>query len=196
MEGIQSCWRYIFTCLLGSFQRYSQLSKFAGRGSPRMQVPVGGPRPYSIIILNMRFIPKAAYGASSQLTTSSYILERHRWVNNSTNFKALVLSWAFVCEQTDCITAGISEISTRADPTLVLTPSKHRTFVWLYTMLEQRWSRWANVELMLYKCFVFPGQEDFLSHIVHFSNGGSMLGQRRRRWPNIGPLGRSIHCYV
>ena len=38
---------------------------------------------------------------------------------------------------------------------------------------------------MLYKCFVFAGQEDFLSNIVHFSNVGSMLGQRRRRWPNI-----------
>ena len=28
-------------------------------------------------------------------------------------------------------------------------------------------------------------QEDFLSNIVHFSNVGSMLGHRRRRWPNI-----------
>ena len=38
---------------------------------------------------------------------------------------------------------------------------------------------------MLYKCFVFAGQEDFLSNNVHLSNVGSMLGQRRRRWPNI-----------
>ena len=38
---------------------------------------------------------------------------------------------------------------------------------------------------MLYKCVVFAGQEDFLSNIVHFSNVGSILGQRRRRWPNI-----------
>ena len=38
---------------------------------------------------------------------------------------------------------------------------------------------------MLYKCLVFAGQEDFLSNIVHLSNVGSMLGQRRRRWPNI-----------
>ena len=38
---------------------------------------------------------------------------------------------------------------------------------------------------MLYKCFVFAGQEDFLSNIVHFSNVGSMFGQRRRDWPNI-----------
>ena len=29
------------------------------------------------------------------------------------------------------------------------------------------------------------GKEDFLSNIVHLCNVGSMLGQRRRRWPNI-----------
>ena len=38
---------------------------------------------------------------------------------------------------------------------------------------------------MVYKCFVFAGQEDFLSNTVHFSNVGSMLSQRPRRWPNI-----------
>ena len=31
---------------------------------------------------------------------------------------------------------------------------------------------------------MFAGQEDFLSNNVHLSNVGSMLGQRRRRWPN------------
>ena len=36
-------------------------------------VPVGRPRPYSIIILNMRFIPKASLTASFQITASSYI---------------------------------------------------------------------------------------------------------------------------
>ena len=40
-------------------------------------VPMGRPSPYSIIILNMRFIPKASLRASSQITASSYILERH-----------------------------------------------------------------------------------------------------------------------
>ena len=40
-------------------------------------VPVGRPSPYSIIILNMRFIPKASLRASSQITASSYKLERH-----------------------------------------------------------------------------------------------------------------------
>ena len=38
---------------------------------------------------------------------------------------------------------------------------------------------------MSYKCLAFAGQEDFLSNIVHLTNVGSMLGQRRRRWPNI-----------
>ena len=52
-------------------------------------VPVGRPRPYSIIILNMRFIPKASLRANSQITASSYILERHLWVNNSIKAKAL-----------------------------------------------------------------------------------------------------------
>ena len=45
--------------------------------------------------------------------------------------------------------------------------------------------RWADIAEMSYKCLAFPGQEDFLSNIVHLSNVGSMLGQRRRRWPNI-----------
>ena len=32
---------------------------------------------------------------------------------------------------------------------------------------------------------MFAGQADFLSNIVHLFNVGSMLGQRRRRWPSI-----------
>ena len=39
--------------------------------------------------------------------------------------------------------------------------------------------------LGLYKCIVLAGQEDFLSNIVHLFNVGSMLDQRRRRWPSI-----------
>ena len=46
-------------------------------------VPVGWQRPYFIIILNMRFVPKASVRESSQITASSYILERHLCVNNS-----------------------------------------------------------------------------------------------------------------
>ena len=52
-------------------------------------------------------------------------------------------------------------------------------------MLDQRRRRWADNAYMSYKCLAFAGQEDFLSNIVHLSNVGSMLGQRRRRWPNI-----------
>ena len=79
-------------------------------------VPVGRPRPYSIIILNMRF--KASLGASSQITASSYILERHLWVINS---KPLALDpiWSLAWKQTDCITAA----------KLVLPSSEHQTFV-------------------------------------------------------------------
>ena len=48
---------------------------------------------------------------------------------------------------------------------------------------------WTNVEdvgpTLHNKCLVFAGQEDVLSNIVHLFNVGSMLGQRRRRWPSI-----------
>ena len=84
-------------------------------------VPVGRPRPYSIIILNMRFIPKASLRASSQITASSFILERHLWVDNSKPL-ALAPTWSLACKQTDCITAGMWKLP---DPKLVLTPSKH-----------------------------------------------------------------------
>ena len=80
-------------------------------------VPVGRPRPYSIIKLNMRFIPKASLRASSQITASSYILERHLWVNNSKLF-ALAPTWSLACKQTDCITAGMLKLY---DPKFVLT---------------------------------------------------------------------------
>ena len=36
--------------------------------------------------------------------------------------------------------------------------------------------------------FVFAGQDDFLSNIVHLSNVGSMFGQHRRRWPSFRPI--------
>ena len=98
-------------------------------------VPVGRPRPYSIIILNMRFIPKAS------LRASSYIIERHLWVNNSKPL-ALAPTWSLACKQTDCITAGMWKL---LDPKLVLTPSEHTTFVWLYAMLGQSRRRWADV---------------------------------------------------
>ena len=78
-------------------------------------VPVGRPRPYSIIILNMRLIPKASLRASSQITASSNILERHLWVNNSKPL-AFAPTWSLACKQTDCITVGVWKL---LDPKLV-----------------------------------------------------------------------------
>ena len=106
-------------------------------------VPVGRPRPYSMIILNMRFIPKASLRASSQITASSYILERHLWVNNSKPL-ALAPTWSLACKQTDCITAGMTKL---ADPKLVLTTFSQR----MYTspMLVQCWASVADVGLTL-----------------------------------------------
>ena len=52
--------------------------KIRGTRAPQNAlVPVGRPRPYSIIILNMRFILEASLRASYQTTATSYILERH-----------------------------------------------------------------------------------------------------------------------
>ena len=52
-------------------------------------------------------------------------------------------------------------------------------------MSDQRRRHWAGVVWILYKYFVFAGQEDFPLNIVLFSNVDLMFGQRRRRWPNI-----------
>ena len=71
------------------------------KGPQNSIVPVGRPRPYSIIILNMHFIPKASLRASSQITASSCILERHPWVNNAKPL-ALDPTWSLACKQTDC----------------------------------------------------------------------------------------------
>ena len=46
------------------------------------------------------------------------------------------------CLPLNYITVGISK---QVDPTLVPTPSEHKTFVRLYTMLDQRRRRWADV---------------------------------------------------
>ena len=104
-------------------------------------VPMGRPRPYSIIILDMRCIPKASLRASSQITASSNILERHLWVNISKPL-ALAPTWSLACKQTNCITAGMAKL---ADPKLVLTPSIHKTFLMTFynagptsKMLRQR----------------------------------------------------------
>ena len=109
-------------------------------------VPVGRPRPYSIIILNMRFIPKASLRARSQITECSSILERHLWVNNSKLF-ALAPTWSLACKQTDCITAGMLKL---LDPKHVLTcpvNTKH-----LYDFM-QCWTSVEDVGPTLYKCY-------------------------------------------
>ena len=108
-------------------------------------VPVGRPRPYSILILNMRFIPKASLRASSQITASSYILERHLWVNNSKPL-ALAPTWSLACKQTDCI-SGCGNCLT---PQLVLTC--RRTFsqtLYIYQVLVQCWASAADIGLTL-----------------------------------------------
>ena len=108
-------------------------------------VPVGRPRLYFIIILNLRFIPKASLRASSQNTASSYILERHLWVNNSKPL-ALAPTWSLACKQTDCI-RGCGNCLT---PQLVLTC--RRTFsqtLYIYPVLVQCWASVADIGLTL-----------------------------------------------
>ena len=120
--------------------------KIRGTRVPRNAiVSVGRPRPYSMIMLNMRFIPKASLRASSQITATSYILERHLCVSNSKPL-SLVPTWSLGCKQTDCITGGISKL---VDPKPILTPvnTKH-----LYDFIQC----WANVEDVgptMYKCY-------------------------------------------
>ena len=109
-------------------------------------VPVGRPRPYSIIILNMRFIPKASLRASSQITASSYILERHLWVNNSKPF-SLASTWSLACEQTDFITAGIRKL---LDPKSLYWHSVNTKH--LYDFM-QCWTNVENAGPTLYKCY-------------------------------------------
>ena len=137
-------------------------------------VPVGRPRPYSIIILNKRFIPKTSLRASSQITASSYILERHIWVKNSKPF-TLTPIWSLACKQTDCITGVCGNsltVNTKhlydfmqcwtsvedVGPTLykchtnVLCLLGRRTFsqtLYIYPMLVQCWTSVADVGLTL-----------------------------------------------
>ena len=104
-------------------------------------VPVGRPRPYSIIILNMRFIPEASLRASSQTTATSYILKRHLWVNNSKPFAlapylvaGLQKNWLYYC----------GDVKT-GWPQACIDTQWTQTFVWFYIMLDQRQRRSADV---------------------------------------------------
>ena len=105
--------------------------KICGTRVPQNAIVLQGrPRPYSIIILNMHFLPKASLRASSQITASSYILERHLWVNNS---KPLTLAptWSLACKQTDCITRGCRNILTSS---LYWHPVNRNYFMTLYNV--------------------------------------------------------------
>ena len=64
-------------CLLHHLKVWSTVKIRGTRIPQNAIVPVGRPGPYSIIMLNMRFIPKASLRASSQITATSYIFERH-----------------------------------------------------------------------------------------------------------------------
>ena len=139
--GEPSLWRTFLLRYAAVVKGVVNCQNSRDKGPQKAIVPVGKPRPYSIIILNMRFIPKASLRASSQITASSYILERHLWVNNSKPL-SFAPTWSPTCKQTDCITGGFGNCLT---PKFVLSPSKHKTFVWLYAMLDQRRRRWADI---------------------------------------------------
>ena len=157
--------------------------KIRGTRDPQKAiVPVGRPRPYSIIILNMRFIPKASLRASSEITASSYILERHLWVKNSKLFAlaphlvaGLQTNWLYYC----------GDVETAWPQAYIDIPvnTKH-----LYDFV-QCWTNVEDVGPTLYKCYTnvlcLLGQEDSFSNIVHLFNVGSMFGQHHRRWPSI-----------
>ena len=53
------------------------------QNSQKAIVPVGRSRPYSIIILNMRFIPKASLRASSQITVHIYLSDIYELIIQS-----------------------------------------------------------------------------------------------------------------
>ena len=76
-SSTSSLFRHPLTHLRGFIKVWSTVKIRGTRVPQKAIVPVGRPRPYSIIILNMRFIPKASLRASSQITARSYILERH-----------------------------------------------------------------------------------------------------------------------
>ena len=96
---------HVYIVTFGWVQVWSNVKIRRTRVPKNAIVPVGRPRPYSIIILNMRFIPKASLRASSQITASSYILERHLWVNNSKPI-ALATTWSLACKKLTVLLPG------------------------------------------------------------------------------------------
>ena len=125
----------------------------------------GWSRPYSIIIINMRFIPKASLRASSQITASLYILERHLWVKNWKPF-ALTPTWSLtvlllVCG--NCLTVN----------------TKH-----LYDFM-QCWTSVEDVGPTLYKCHTnvlcLLGRKTFFKHCTFI-----------QCWFNVGPASQTL----
>ena len=105
-------------------------------------VPVGRPSPYFIIILNMRFIPKASLRASSQITASSYIYlsDTYEFIIQSSWPLPLLCRW--LANKLTVLLRGCWNCLTQA---CIDMPSKHKTFVWLDAMLDQRRRSWADV---------------------------------------------------
>ena len=144
-------------------------------------VPVGRPRPYSIIILKiMRFIPKASLRASSQITASSYILERHLWVNNSKHF-SLAPTLSLACKQTDCITEGIWKLFDPKSLYWHSVNSKH-----LYDFM-QCWTNVENVGPTLYRCN---------ANVVCLLGAAGGLSLKHctfiQCWFNVGPASQTL----
>ena len=151
------------------------------RVSQKAIVPVGRPRPYSIIILNMHFIHKASIRASSQITASSYILERHLWVNNSKPWPLpLLVRW--LANKLTVLLWGCWNCLT---PRLYWHPvnTKH-----LYALM-QCWTNVEDVGPTLYKCYTnvlcLLGRRTFSQTLYIYS----MLAQC---WGNVADVGLAL----
>ena len=87
---------------------------------------------------------------------------------------ALTPTWSLACKQTNCITEVCGNCLT--------VNTKH-----LYDFM-QCWTSVKDVGPTLYKCHanvLCLLRRRTFSNIVHLSIVGSIMGQRRRRWPNI-----------
>ena len=119
-------------------------------------------RPYSIIMLCMRFISNAALRASSQIIASPYILDRHLWVTNSTKALSpgsllclgLQTNWLYYCG--DLETADQACIDRKAFPQTLYTPP----------MLGQRHRRWSNIKTALSEYLVGVVSIVFLNFVL------------------------------
>ena len=124
---------------------------------------------------------KYAFHTSSQITASSYILEQHLWVNNSIeslNPWSWILAGRWLANK---LTVLLRISRNMLTPRLYRHPvnTKH-----LYDFI-QCWTNVEDVGPTLYKCYTnvlcLLGRRTF-SQTLYIS---PMLGQSRRRWPNI-----------